>query len=65
MSVIDWIEVARMNGLTPDESNKEILITAACVGAKMIDDKGDGHHVKLTVEDDISRIEVWVRRKNV
>lgn len=60
--MIDWKEVADLNGLTQDEFNKEILTTAACVGAAMIDKKGDGNHVKLTCSDEKSSIEVWVRR---
>ena len=60
--MIEWSKFAKLNNMTPDEFNKEILITAACVGAKMIDDKGDGNHVKLSCEDDTGKIEVWVRR---
>lgn len=62
--MIDWEQVARVNGLTPKEFEKEILTVAACLGAMRIDngDAGEADTLKFTCSDQISKIAVYVKR---
>lgn len=62
--MIDWEEVARINGLTPQEFEKEILTVAACLGVIRIDngEAGDSDTLKFTCSDQISPIAVYVKR---
>lgn len=62
--MIDWKQVAIMNGLTPQEFEKEILIVAACLGAMRIDngDAGEADTLKFTCRDQVSQIAVYVKR---
>lgn len=62
--MIDWEQVARVNGLTPKEFEKEILTVAACIGAMRIDngDSGEADTLKFTCSDQVSQIVVYVKR---
>lgn len=62
--MIDWEKVARINGLTPKEFEKEILTVAACLGAMRIDngDAGEADTLKFTCSDQVSPIAVYVKR---
>ena len=62
--MIDWEQVARVNGLMPKEFEKEILTVAACLGAMRIDnrDAGEADTLKFTCSDQVSQIAVYVKR---
>lgn len=62
--MIDWEQVARINGLTPQEFEKEILTVAACLGAMRLDngDAGEAETLKFTCSDKVSKIAVYVKR---
>jgi hypothetical protein len=61
--MINWAEFARLNNLTPDEFQKEILTVAACVGAMIIDEKNTGHEIlKFTCSDEKGKIIVLIQR---
>lgn len=62
--MIDWEQVARVNGLTPKEFEKEILTVAACLGAMRIDNgnAGEADTLKFTCSDHVSQIAVYIKR---
>jgi hypothetical protein len=62
--MIDWEQVARVNGLTQQEFEKEILTVAACLGVMRIDngDAGEADTLKFTCNDQVSEIAVYVKR---
>lgn len=62
--MIDWESLAKSNGLTPAEFEREILTVAACIGAVRLDngDAGEADTLKFTCSDKIGKIAVYVRR---
>jgi hypothetical protein len=58
--MINWEEIAKQNGLTPEEFTKEILTCAAAVGAIGLDD--DHNMLKFTCSDGEGLLELTVRR---
>lgn len=61
--MIDWQEFARTNNLTPKQFTKEILSVVAVLGAMEIDkNASDADALTFSCEDNISKIEVIVRR---
>ena len=62
--MIDWDGVAKNNGLTPKEFQKDIFMAAAALGAKSIDET-DGHKgnvLKFSSSDGSSDIVMFIKR---
>lgn len=62
--MIDWQQFAKINGMSPDEFEKEIFLVAAALGAKKIDESnGDSLDLlKFKCTDSVGNIEIYVRR---
>lgn len=62
--MIDWEYVAKINGLSQKDFEKEILTAAACLGAIRLDngDAGECDTLKFTCSDNVGKIAVYVRR---
>ena len=62
--MIDWEQIAKMNGLSPEEFRKEIFTVAACVGAMQLDEQETDNRtmLKFSCSDDVGKIEVIIRR---
>ena len=62
--MIDWEQIAKMNGLSPEEFRKEIFTVAACVGAMQLDEQETDNRtmLKFSCSDDVGKIEVLIRR---
>lgn len=60
----NWEQVAKANGLTPQEFEKEIFTAAACLGVMRIDngEAGDADTLKFTCSDSIGKIAVYAKR---
>lgn len=59
---INWEQVARDNGLSPEEFTKEILHIACVLGVMQIDKREVGTVLTFTPEDSISKVELTIRR---
>lgn len=60
--MIDWKKVAEEYELTPSEFEREIFTTAACLGAMRIDLRSSSDEIRFTTNDDISQLELNVKR---
>ena len=62
--MIDWEQIAKINGLSPEEFRKEIFTVAACVGAMQLDEQETDNRtmLKFSCSDDVGKIEVLIRR---
>ena len=59
--MINWEQIAKQNGLTPEEFTKEILTCAAVVGAIDID-KNKSDLIRFTCSDEESEIVLTIHR---
>lgn len=59
--MINWEQIAKQNGLTPEEFTKEILTCAAVVGAIDID-KNKSDLIRFTCSDQESEIVLTIHR---
>ncbi|CAB4169111.1 hypothetical protein UFOVP581_48 [uncultured Caudovirales phage] len=63
--MIDWMQFAKMNNLSPAQFEKEILTVAAVIGAMKIDqNEGDEDSLKFTCSDSVGEIVIYIRRLN-
>ena len=62
--MIDWREVAKSNGLTNEEFEKEVFTVAACLGAISLDSQKIGDSLKFTCSDEVGPLELWIRRSD-
>lgn len=62
--MINWEQIAKQNGLTPEEFTKEILACAAVVGVMKADSEYS-QAIKFTCSDEVGEIEVTVKRKSI
>lgn len=60
--MINWSEIAELNGLSPEEFKKEVFTVAACIGAMELDEKEKGIALRFTCSDGIGPLELIVRR---
>jgi hypothetical protein len=62
--MVNWEQIAKLNGLTPKEFEKEIFTCAACVGAMQLDktSHSEFNALKFTCSDEVGKIEVLIRR---
>jgi hypothetical protein len=61
--MINWSDIAKSNGLSPEEFTKEILTVAACVGVVGIDQQcEDKAELRFTCSDESGKIEVLIKR---
>jgi hypothetical protein len=62
--MIDWRKVAKSNGLTNEEFEKEIFTVAACLGAITLDSQKEGDCLKFSCSDDVGRLELYIKRSD-
>lgn len=61
--MIDWENLAKLNGLTNEQFEKEVFMAAAALGAKRIDERRTaGEALKFTCSDEIGTICLLVKR---
>lgn len=60
--MIDWKKVANMNGLTPEEFEKEMFTVACCLGAMRIDNSDERGAIRFACADEVGKLEMIVRR---
>ena len=61
--MIDWENIAKANGLTNEEFEKEVLMVAAALGVKRIDERRIvGETLKFTCADEVGGICLLVKR---
>lgn len=62
MNGIDWKKVAEENGLGHKEFIKELMLAASCAAVVELDKQYNADAFKFTCSDDVSDIELYVRR---
>lgn len=60
--MIDWEKFADLNGLTPKQFRTEIFHVAACLGAMELDEISDDVAMKFSCTDEVSQIEIYIKR---
>lgn len=60
--MIDWAQIAEINGLTEEELANEILRSAAVVGAIKIDEEDGDGFVVAKFRDEVSEIQISISR---
>ena len=59
--MIDWTKIAKEADMTPAQFETEVLAIASVVAAMKID-AGDSDAMRFEFKDDVSKIEMIVRR---
>ena len=60
--MIDWQQMAKNNGMSPEEFKIEIYTVACALGAMELDNQEDGTIVKFTSSDEIGQLELYIKR---
>ena len=60
--MIDWQQIAKQNGLSREDLEKEILTACSVMGVMRIDEQNDFDALRFTCSDEVGKILLEVRR---